>query len=167
MEGIISIFHIDAKLLIAQFINFAIVFAVLYWFGLRKLGAYMKERSEKIKQGLSSADESKKILAQTEEASAAALAESRKEAKTILDKAHDDAQKYAAKSKALTDSEIAASLARATKEVEAKKSEILSQSKQSIISLAANMTRKTFAELGVSESSEVAKSAIAKIETGK
>ena len=165
MESIISIFHIDAKLLIAQFINFAIVFAVLYWFGLRKLGAYMKERSEKIKQGLHSADKSKKLLAETEEKSALALAESRKEAKSILDKAHVDAAKYAAKTKAQTDAEVSATLAHASKEVEAKKNEILSQSKQSIISLAASMTRKTFAELGMSESSEVAKSAIAKIKS--
>ena len=55
MDSIISTFHIDWKIIIAQAINFVIVFAVLYFYALKPLSKLMKERSEKISQGLDDA----------------------------------------------------------------------------------------------------------------
>ncbi|KKP87434.1 MAG: ATP synthase F0, B subunit [Parcubacteria group bacterium GW2011_GWC1_35_8] len=52
MDSIISTFHIDWKIIIAQAINFIIVFVVLYMFALKPLGKLMAERTEKIKKGL-------------------------------------------------------------------------------------------------------------------
>jgi F-type H+-transporting ATPase subunit b len=58
MDSIISTFHIDWKIIIAQAINFVIVFAVLYFYALKPLSKLMKERSEKISQGLDDAKQS-------------------------------------------------------------------------------------------------------------
>ncbi len=58
MEGLISTFHIDWKIIIAQAINFAIVFVVLYLFALKPLGKLMHERRDEIEKGLSDAKSS-------------------------------------------------------------------------------------------------------------
>ena len=57
MDSIISTFHIDWKIIIAQAINFGVVFVVLYLFALKPLNKLMAERTEKINKGL---DDSKK-----------------------------------------------------------------------------------------------------------
>jgi len=62
MESIISTFHIDWKIIIAQAINFAVVFVVLYIFALKPLAKLMSERSEKISKGIGDAKKSKELL---------------------------------------------------------------------------------------------------------
>lgn len=62
MESIIETFHIDWKIIIAQAVNFGIVFTVLYIFALKPLAKLMAERSEKIKKGLTDAQESSELL---------------------------------------------------------------------------------------------------------
>src|SRR3989344_4480411 len=64
MESIISTFHIDWKIIIAQMVNFAVVFAVLYVYALKPLSKLMKERSEKIEGGLLDAKKSQELLGQ-------------------------------------------------------------------------------------------------------
>ena len=62
MESIISTFHIDWKIIIAQAINFAAVFVVLYIFALKPLGKLMAERSDKIGKGIEDAKKSDELL---------------------------------------------------------------------------------------------------------
>ena len=62
MDSIISTFHIDWKIIIAQAINFGVVFVVLYIFALKPLSKLMVERSEKIKKGIDDAKKSDELL---------------------------------------------------------------------------------------------------------
>ncbi|MFA6177454.1 MAG: ATP synthase F0 subunit B [Candidatus Paceibacterota bacterium] len=62
MDSIISTFHIDWKIIIAQAINFGVVFVVLYIFALKPLSKLMAERSEKISKGIDDAKESSGLL---------------------------------------------------------------------------------------------------------
>jgi len=62
MDSIISTFHIDWKVIIAQMINFGIVFVVLYIYALKPLGKLMKERREKIETGIDDAKKSSILL---------------------------------------------------------------------------------------------------------
>jgi F-type H+-transporting ATPase subunit b len=62
MDSIISTFHIDWKIIIAQAINFGVVFVVLYIFALKPLSKLMAERSEKIKKGVEDAKKSDELL---------------------------------------------------------------------------------------------------------
>jgi F-type H+-transporting ATPase subunit b len=66
MDSLISTFNIDLKLLVAQVINFAIVFAVLYYFALRPLMRVMRERSDKIEKSLADASAVEAKLAAAE-----------------------------------------------------------------------------------------------------
>ena len=62
MDSIISTFHIDWKIIIAQAVNFWIVFVVLYIYALKPLGKLMKEREEKIQRGINDAKKSDELL---------------------------------------------------------------------------------------------------------
>ena len=62
MESIISTFHIEWKIIIAQAVNFGVVFVVLYVYALKPLGKLMKERGEKIEAGLNDAKKSNELL---------------------------------------------------------------------------------------------------------
>jgi len=62
MDSIISTFHIDWKIIIAQAVNFGIVFVVLYIYALKPLSKLMKEREEKIQRGINDAKKSDELL---------------------------------------------------------------------------------------------------------
>ena len=67
MDSIISTFHIDWKIIIAQMINFGVVFVVLYIYALKPLGKLMKERREKIETGIEDAKKSSEVLQKARE----------------------------------------------------------------------------------------------------
>ncbi|OGI77379.1 hypothetical protein A3B85_00880 [Candidatus Nomurabacteria bacterium RIFCSPHIGHO2_02_FULL_37_13] len=67
MESIISTFHIDWKIIIAQAVNFGVVFTVLYIFALKPLSKLMAERGEKIKTGINDAKKSSEMLQKASE----------------------------------------------------------------------------------------------------
>lgn len=62
MDSIVSTFHIDWKIIIAQAFNFGVVFAVLYIYAFKPLGKLMKERGEKIETGINDAKKSNELL---------------------------------------------------------------------------------------------------------
>ncbi len=65
MDSIISTFHIDWKVIIAQAVNFGVVFAVLYFFALKPLNKLMAERAEKIAKGIDDAKVNATVLDKT------------------------------------------------------------------------------------------------------
>lgn len=87
MESLISTFHIDLKLFIAQVINFAIVFSVLYFLAFKPLVKTMTERTEKIDKSLKDADEIEKRLALTEKEREEIIAAAKKQANLIVEEA--------------------------------------------------------------------------------
>ena len=91
MDSLIETFHIDWRLLIAQIFNFAIVFAVLYWFAFKPLAKVMAERTAKIEKGLLDAKKVEEKLSQTQAEFNKALALAKKQANVILEKAAVDA----------------------------------------------------------------------------
>ena len=55
MDSLISTFHIDWHLIVAQLVNFAVVILVLWRFALKPLGKLMDERGQTIAGGLENA----------------------------------------------------------------------------------------------------------------
>lgn len=92
MESIISTFHVDVRLLIAQMVNFAIVFSVLYFFALKPLVAVMKERADKIEKSLNDAKNINAKLDETKKDYDKIISEAKKEASEILEKVRVDAE---------------------------------------------------------------------------
>ncbi len=87
MDSLVSVFHLDIKLLIAQMVNFAIVFAVLYWFAFKPLIKIMSERSSKIEKSLVEAQEIAVRLDSAKAEQAQILAEAKREAAQIIEAA--------------------------------------------------------------------------------
>lgn len=85
MDSIIETFHIDIRLLIAQAINFAIVFAVLYYFAIKPLAKVMKERSAKIEKSLTDAKMAENKLVEIEKEHQETISKTKQEAARILE----------------------------------------------------------------------------------
>ncbi|MFZ4648238.1 MAG: F0F1 ATP synthase subunit B [Patescibacteria group bacterium] len=85
MESLVSTFHLDLKLFIAQVINFAIVLAVLYYFAFKPIAKVMDERSQKIEKSLSDAKEIEAKLNEAETEKKNIISEAKKAATEILE----------------------------------------------------------------------------------
>ncbi len=120
MESIISTFHIDWKIIVAQAINFIIVFVVLYIFALKPLNKLMAERSDKISKGLDDAKKNDAMLKAT-----------KAEYEDMLSKARLEANKIFQEGK---------------KEGEAKKSEMIEKGKVELANMAENNKKALQAE---------------------
>ncbi len=55
MNELITTFHIDWKLMIAQIVNFGLVLGLLYWLAAKPLSKLMKDRTKEITDGLDNA----------------------------------------------------------------------------------------------------------------
>ncbi len=89
MDSLIETFHIDVKLLLAQVINFVIVFSVLYFFALKPLLKVMTKRTEKIEKSLKDAEKIDEKMKNTEKECEKNLVKAKKEASVILKKADE------------------------------------------------------------------------------
>lgn len=87
MEELVKTFHIDAKLILAQLINFAIVLFVLYRYAYKPTLALLNDRSSKIEKSLDDAKQIGEKLAAQEAEYKKIVAEARIEAQKIIDKA--------------------------------------------------------------------------------
>ena len=92
MDSLIQTFHLDWRLMLAQIINFGIVFGVLYWFVFRPLFKTVAERNQKIEQGLAEAKQSAESLIKAEADGRAFINQSKQEAAVILQEAREQAE---------------------------------------------------------------------------
>ena len=146
MESIISTFHIDWKIIIAQAINFGVVFVVLYIFALKPLSKLMAERSERIAKGMADAKTNAEILEKTAKEHEAVLAQARAEANKIF----EDGRKEALAKKALmleeAKSEVAATIENGKKMLEGEKIKMVGEAKKEISTLAIQIAEKLIGE---------------------
>ncbi|MFH0951504.1 MAG: F0F1 ATP synthase subunit B [bacterium] len=91
MDSIIDTFHVDLKLLIAQAVNFAIVFLALYYLAFKPLAKTMQNRSQKIADGLKNAEVIAKKLEQSKEEQKAIIKQAKQDANQLLQQAQNDA----------------------------------------------------------------------------
>jgi F-type H+-transporting ATPase subunit b len=84
MDALIGTFHIDWKAMIAQMINFAVVFFVLYRFALRPLMKMLDERNHTIQNGLDNAQKYQALLEEAEGIHEKELAKARIESHQLL-----------------------------------------------------------------------------------
>jgi F-type H+-transporting ATPase subunit b len=146
MEGIIEAFGIKLDLIIIQIFNFAILMGALGYFLYKPILKMLKEREDKISQGLKDA-----------ELAAEAKAEAGKEKQIILTTAHQEAEAIGSRAKAAADakaSEIVdqarAKAEQAIKEAEQKsqqlKNQAVTESEKEIAQMAILATEKLLRE---------------------
>lgn len=133
---------IDAPFLIAQIVNFLILFFLLRWLLYRPILSVLAKRRSTIEESLKHAETAKHEAEQAQEKSAALLAQARTEAKAIVEEAKQSAETIAAdiQSKAQQDSE--ALVARTRTQLEQEKAAILSEAERELGSLVLRATEK-------------------------
>lgn len=152
MEEIIKTFHIDAKLILAQFINFAIVFFVLYKFAYGPVLKVLKDRAKKIEKGLTDAEESQKKLTEMSEKEREVLVKARKDAQEIIKKAEDQAIKNKEGIIAEANKQADVLIKKAQLGIEEEKNKVMSEVKNEIAGLVMLATEKIIGEKINSES---------------
>jgi F-type H+-transporting ATPase subunit b len=158
MDSLISTFNIDIKLLLAQMINFAIVFAVLYFFALKPLLKVMGDRSSKIEKSLNEAKEIEEKLSKTEADYATALAKAKKEGAAIVEKAavHAEEKRQVMLKKAKE--EIGVIINEEKAKMQTEKAQVLKEIKSEVAGLVASSLEKILGEkLDVKRDKEIIK----------
>jgi F-type H+-transporting ATPase subunit b len=142
MDSIISTFHIDWKIIIAQAINFVVVFVVLYIFALKPLSKLMKERSEKIAEGVENAKKNDAMLKATQVEYEEVLAKARIEANKIF---QDGKKEVEAKKTIMLEeakNEVQRIIENGKKSLQSEKVKMVEEAKKEIVTLAMLATEK-------------------------
>lgn len=142
MDSLISIFHIDWKIIIAQMVNFGVVFFVLYRYAIKPLGQLMEERGATIEKGLTDAKENATKLADTEKEYAAALAQARKEGSALVTSAKNEAESEKARIMESAKTEADKILAQGKAQLEADKTKMLADAKKELADIVIAATEK-------------------------
>jgi F-type H+-transporting ATPase subunit b len=142
MDSIISTFHIDWKIIIAQAFNFGVVFVVLYIFALKPLGKLMAERSGKIEKGINDAKANAEILRKTEAEYDQVLQKAKAEANTIFQTGKKEAEAKKTEMMEEAKTEVAGIIANGKKTLEAEKTKMVDDARQEIAALAIQAAKK-------------------------
>ncbi len=84
---------INAKILLAQFVNFAVLVFVLWRFAYKPIFKFLEDRRKKIEEGVENSELAIKKLAEIEEKERAVIIEAKKGALEIINEAKNDAEK--------------------------------------------------------------------------
>jgi F-type H+-transporting ATPase subunit b len=146
MESLISSFHIDWKLMLAQMVNFAVVFFVLYRFALKPLKKLMDERGKTIAGGLENAEKQKELLSAQKAEYDATLAQARTEAATIMKEVKKDAEIKRAELLESAKEEAQALVAAGREQLKAEKEKMLGEAKGELVSMVTRAAEKVLGE---------------------
>jgi F-type H+-transporting ATPase subunit b len=142
MESIINTFHIDFKIIVAQILNFGIVFAVLYFYALKPLNKLMKERGDKIEKGIKDAKSNAEILNNTKIEYEGALAKARREADKIFQEGKKEAEAKKVLMLEKAKEEVAVMVEGGKKNLENEKIKMVNEAKEEITSLSIKIAEK-------------------------
>lgn len=128
MEGISNLLKelgFNLPLLIAQLINFSLLFLLLYVFGYRKILAMLDERSKRVKEGLEKAEQIKQQAAEADKALRAQLDTARKESQAIIAQAAQMGERAKEEAREAAKKEAEILIARAKNEIQRERDEIV------------------------------------------
>lgn len=146
MEAFIETFHIDWKLMLAQAINFGLVFAAFYFLANKPLSKVLKDRREEIGKGVEDAKKNAVLLTETEARYNEALAKARQEAQKIFEEGKKEA---AAKRESMLEdarAEVASMIDSGKKTLEAEKIKMVLEAKKEVAELVVSATEKILKE---------------------
>ncbi|MFA5644151.1 MAG: F0F1 ATP synthase subunit B [Patescibacteria group bacterium] len=84
---------INGKILLAQFINFAVLVFVLWRFAYKPILKFLDDRRKKIEEGVKNSEVAIQKLVEIEEKEKQVIIKAKKEALNIIDEAKDNAEK--------------------------------------------------------------------------
>jgi len=146
MEEFIETFHIDWMLMLAQTINFGLVFLALYMLAAKPLKKLIKERTEEITKGLLDAKTNKETLQATKQEYDDAIRQARAEAQTIFETSKTEAMAKKNEMLEQAKTEVATMIENGKKTLEAEKTKMVNEAKNEVASLVIQATEKVLQE---------------------
>ncbi len=147
MESLISTFHLDLKLMIAQVVNFAVVFVVLYVFALKPLKKVMDERNQTIASGLENAKKQEELLKNAEAEYKAIIAKANQEATVKAKEVKKEIQELREAEIAKVEEELTTLFANGKKQAEAEKNRILDDARKELATMVITATEKVLGDV--------------------
>lgn len=135
MADLFTKLGIDWKLLIAQVINFAILFFVLKRFAYKPILSMLERRRTTVEKSLTDAKKIEERLSALEQERETVLRKARAEAHAIVETAAQDATAFTEQSKEKTKAETAALIETTRKDVARMKEAVVSEAKEDIANL--------------------------------
>jgi F-type H+-transporting ATPase subunit b len=164
MESLISTFHLDVKLIIAQLFNFAVVALVLWFFALKPLIKIMTERTKTIEKSLADAKKIEDRLAKTEAEKRQIIDATKKEAANILEETNKKAESSKKEMVEKAKSEIESLISKGKQQISSEKEKMLADVKAELADLVVSATQKVLGEALTKEvDKKVVEEAIKKI----
>jgi len=139
-------FGLEPKFVVFQAISFLILFAVLYYFGVKPTIATMDERNRKIADGLKHAEEMQAKLAAAAQESAQIVHRAQLEAQKLIDEARRTAKEFADKQQAEALQRAADLLAKAQQAIELEHKKMLDEARGEIARLVVITTERVLAK---------------------
>ncbi|MBP9802175.1 F0F1 ATP synthase subunit B [Patescibacteria group bacterium] len=127
---ILELFGVNWKLMLAQIVNFAIVFFVLWRFAIKPLLKTMESRNQEISAGLDNAKQAEERLLAVEKEVKAQLNVAKKEAMLILDKANSQAEENRKLTLNKAKSEVEVVVAKAKEQIAQEKEKMFVEAKK-------------------------------------
>ena len=137
---------IDWKLLIAQGVNFAILFFVLKRYAYKPMLDFLASRTERIEQGIKDADSAKEKLVSVVAEEKAILSQARSEAKQMLVEAEQDAKVRAGEREVEAEAKIKQLLADNDKKLVEEREKMLRDVKSEVVDLVTRSVEKVLLE---------------------
>lgn len=141
MESLIQTFHINYSLLLAQVVNFAIVFLVLYKFALKPLTKVMHERTATIEKGIEDAKVAVTSLEDAQKDAKQLLTQTKIEAQEIVKKAQLDADTKKQQMIEQAKAQVGVIVDSAKQQINQEKLKMIAEAKAEIGSLVIESTR--------------------------
>lgn len=137
---------LNIKILIAQFLNFAVLLFILYRFGYKPMFALLEDRRKKIEKGINDAEKSGEKLKEIEEKEKKVLAAAKKEAFAIIEKAREQAEKRQGEIIQKAKEEVGEIINQEKAKIQQEKAKTLKEIKKEVVDLVAVSLEKILEE---------------------
>ena len=144
--GLVERFGIEPKYVIMQLISFLILFAVLYWKGIKPTIAAMDERRTKIDAGLKYAEEMKAQLAAAQQESANVIKTAQLEANKIIEEARRTSKELSDRAQQEATERANGLITKAQQAIELEHKKMLADARTEIARLVVTTTERVLAK---------------------
>lgn len=144
---ILGKFGINPVLLVAQIVNFLIIFYIIKKFALKPILHMLRNREKTIKEGLQQAEHAKKLLEEASEKEKVVLKKAQAEARELLDEAKKHRDELLAETKIKTKAQAEKILSEAREQISFETREAEKRLTAHVLQLAVQLLRESSAEL--------------------
>lgn len=151
MDTFITTFHISGKLLLAQMLNFLIVFVILWFGALRPLTRILRKRAETIARSLDDAKMIEEKLVKSNKTSQETIRRAQHEANLLLEKTRVESEEKRKEAMAVAKQEVAVIIADAREKLRQEKEQLVQEAARELGGVIALVMEKVLGKKSVGQ----------------